>query len=154
MARKIFAQNEARDEATRKLGVPVQDVLMEPTRIYAKGVNSIRGDGGVSGIAHITGGGIPGNVDRVMPDGLQAKFYPETWTAPAIFPLIQEFGPVESEEMYRTFNMGLGLVFLAGAERVDDLLESLKNAGETAMVVGEVAGRPRGGRSVVVEGVL
>lgn len=153
LARKIFESKEKRDEATQRLSVPIEDVLLEPTRIYAKGANSVRDEEGVSGIAHITGGGIPGNMSRVMPDDLQAKFHPDKWMTPKIFPLIQEFGPVESLEMYRTFNMGLGFVFLVRAGRVDSLLKSLENAGEQAVVVGEVASKPKGGHPVVIEGI-
>ena len=140
--------------AAQKLGVPIEDVLLEPTRIYAKGVHSVRREEGISGIAHITGGGIPGNVNRVIPDELQAKFYPEKWVMPEIFSLIQELGPVESAEMYHTFNMGLGFVFLVRPERVESLLGCLKNAGEHALVVGEVANKPKGGHSVAIEGVF
>lgn len=153
LVRKIFESEEIRGVATKRLGVPIEDVLLEPTRIYAKGANSVRGEEGISGIAHVTGGGIPGNVSRVMPDDLQAKFYPEKWVMPEIFPLIQEFGPVESAEMYRTFNMGLGFVFLVRAERAGYLLECLKNVDEEAFVVGEVVKKPKGGHSVVIEGI-
>ena len=154
LVRKIFESKETRDAAAQRLGALIEDVLLEPTRIYAKGVHSVRREEGISGIAHITGGGIPGNVNRVMPDELQAKFYPEKWVAPEIFSLIQEFGPVESAEMYHTFNMGLGFVFLVRSERAESLLGCLKNAGEQAMVVGEVANKPKGGQSVVIEGVF
>ena len=154
LVRKIFEAKGTRDAAAQRLGVPFEDVLLEPTRIYAKGAHSVRREEGISGIAHITGGGIPGNVNRVIPDKLQAKFYPEKWMAPEIFLLIQEFGPVESAEMYHTFNMGLGFVFLVRSERAESLLGCLKNAGEQAMVVGEVANKPKGGQSVVIEGVF
>ena len=153
LARKIFKTEQKRDALAQRLGIPLEDVLLEPTRIYAKGANSVRGEEGVSGIAHITGGGIPGNVSRVLPDDLQAKFYPDKWPLPDIFPLLQEFGPVQNAEMYRTFNMGLGFIFLVRAKRAGDLLDSLKNAGEPAMVVGEVAKKPAGGHSVAFEGI-
>ncbi len=153
LVRKIFESKEKRDAAARRLGAPIEDVLLEPTRIYAKAVRSARGEEGLSGIAHITGGGLPGNVSRLVPDDLQAKLYPGKWPVPKIFPLIQEIGPVESAEMYRTFNMGLGLVFLVREERAESLLECLKNTGEEAMVVGEVTKGPKGGHSVVIEGV-
>ena len=154
LVRKIFESKETRDVAAQKLGAPIEDVLLEPTRIYAKGARSVRREEGISGVAHITGGGIPGNVNRVLPDGLQAKFYPEKWVMSEIFSLIQKFGPVESAEMYHTFNMGLGFVFLVRPQRVESLLGCLKNAGEHAMVVGEVVKKPKGGHSVAIEGVF
>ena len=153
LVRKIFKSNETRNIVAQRLGVPIEEALMEPTRIYAKGAQSVRYVEGVSGIAHITGGGIPGNVSRVIPDDMQAKFYPEKWVIPEIFPLIQEFGPVESVEMYRIFNMGLGFVFLVRAERVESLLENLQKAGEQAVVVGEIAQKPKCGNPVVIEGI-
>ena len=153
LVRKIFESKETRDVAGQRLGVPIEDVLLESTRIYTKGVLSVRRDEGISGIAHITGGGIPGNVNRVMPDELQAKFYPEKWVMPEIFSLIQEFGPVDSAEMYHIFNMGLGFVFLVRSERVESVLECLKTAGERPTVVGEVVRKPKGGHSVVIEGI-
>ena len=112
LVRKIIREKQKRNAVEQRLGVPIEDVLLEPTRIYTKGAEFIRGEEEVSGIAHITGGGIPGNVSRVVPDELQAIFYPDKWTIPKIFPLFQEFGPVENAEMYRTFNMGLGFVIL------------------------------------------
>ena len=154
LVRKIFESKERRDVAAQKLGVPIEGVLLEPTRIYAKGVHAIRREEGISGIAHITGGGIPGNVNRVLPDELQAKFFPKKWMTPEIFSFMQEFGSVESAEMYHTFNMGLGFVFLARADRVESLIGCLKNAGEHAMVVGEVVNKPKGGHSVAIESVF
>ncbi len=153
LVRKIFGATQKRDTVAQRMGIPFEEVLLEPTRIYANGANSIRGEEGVSGIAHITGGGIPGNVSRVVPDELQAKFYPDKWTTPEIFSLIQELGPIENAEMYRTFNMGLGFVFLVRSKQVGSLLECLKNVGEQAMVVGEVVKKPKSGHSVVFEGV-
>ena len=153
LVRIIFKTKQKREALTQRLGIPFEDVLLEPTRIYVKGANSVRGERGVSGVAHITGGGIPGNVSRVLPDDLQAKFYPEKWTLPDIFPLLQEFGPVENSEMYGTFNMGLGFIFLVRAEQAGYLLDCLKNAGEQAMVVGEIVKKPPGGHAVAFEGI-
>ena len=152
LLRRIFDSKAKRDAASRRLGAPVEDVLLEPTRIYARGAGAVRGDGAVCGAAHVTGGGLPGNVSRLIPDGLQARLRPDRWPLPRVFSLAQELGPVESAEMYRTFNMGLGFVFLVKAGRTEFLLDRLKNAGEEAMVVGEVVKRPKGGRSVVIEG--
>ncbi len=152
LLRKIFDSKGKREAATQRLAAPVEDALLEPTRIYVNGSEVIRREEGISGIAHITGGGIAGNVSRMMRDGLQARLYPEKWPMPEIFSLIQEFGPLEAAEMYRTFNMGLGFVFLVKAERAEPLLERLRNTGEEAMVVGEVVKRPKGGQAVVVKG--
>lgn len=154
LVRKIFGEKHRRDLVAQRLGAPIEDYLLKPTRIYANATQSALREEGISGMAHITGGGIPGNVGRVIPDDLQAKFHPERWTLPDIFPLIQEFGPVETVEMYGAFNMGLGFIYLVRKERVESLIGSLKCAGEQAIVVGEVVRKSKGDRPVVIEGVL
>ncbi len=153
LVRKIFASQEKRAAAERSLGVPLDDVLLEPTRIYARGAAVARKEPGVGGVAHVTGGGLPGNVGRVLPEGLQAVFRPSAWNVPDIFSVISALGPVETAEMYRTFNMGLGFVFIVRAERVDALREALAEAGEEALLVGEVVKRPKGAAAVRIEGV-
>jgi phosphoribosylformylglycinamidine cyclo-ligase len=86
------------------------DALLEPTRIYAKDVLALLEQVPVKSFAHITGGGLPGNVPRNLPDGTKAVLEEKRWTRPAIFDLVEKEGQVPREEMYRTFNMGLGLV--------------------------------------------
>ncbi len=153
LLRKIFDSREKMEAAAQRLRLSVEDAFLAPTRIYANGVAAVRGERGMSGVAHITGGGIPGNVRRMVPDGLQAVLRPEKWPLPAIFPLIQELGPVAPAEMYRTFNMGLGLVFFARSGRAESLRDLLAAAGEEALIVGEVVQRPRGEPPVVIAGV-
>ncbi|HYD41957.1 MAG TPA: phosphoribosylformylglycinamidine cyclo-ligase [Anaeromyxobacter sp.] len=86
------------------------DLLLEPTRIYAKDVLALLEAVPVKAFAHITGGGLPGNVPRNLPDGTKAVLQERRWTRPPIFDLVQREGGVERDEMFRTFNMGLGLV--------------------------------------------
>lgn len=153
LLRQIFDSGEKMEAAARRLRLSVEDAFLAPTRIYAHGAAAVRGADGVSGIAHITGGGIPGNVRRMVPDGLQAVLRPERWPLPPIFPLIQEMGPVAPVEMYRTFNMGLGLVLFARAHRAESLRDLLAASGEEALVVGEVVRRPEGAPPVIITGV-
>ena len=82
----------------------------------------------IKGIAHITGGGIAGNVERVLPDGVRVELDSSQWAEPPIFELIQERGNVSTAEMYRVFNMGLGIAVIVSAEDADDALDNLEGA--------------------------
>jgi phosphoribosylformylglycinamidine cyclo-ligase len=120
------------------------DALLEPHRSYLTDLRRLGiADTGhpapgtghfVRGIAHITGGGIPGNVPRILPEGLCARIDRSSWRVPAIFRLIEERGGVKSEEMFRTFNMGLGLVLAVAPDAADEALAQLPGA----WVCGEV----------------
>ncbi len=119
-----------------ELGPALGDVLLEPTKIYSGALSAIRGRAGVRAIAHITGGGLPGNVSRILPPGLRAKFRAENWRAPKIFALIAKRGPVERAEMFKTFNMGLGLVIAVDPAEADGVMSAL--AAEEPCRAGEV----------------
>ncbi len=126
------------------LGKTAGEALLVPTRIYAKAVAALReacGDD-LHALSHITGGGLPGNVPRVLPDGLGVRLRLSTFERPAIFRLLQEHGPVEEAEMRRTFNLGVGLVAMVDAARVDAAIAALRGAGEEAWVLGEVIETP------------
>ena len=86
------------------------DVLLRPTRVYVKDALALVAEAPVKGLAHITGGGLPEKAARIIPDGLKAVFYAERWPLPQIFEQLQRDGRISRDEMYRTFNMGLGLV--------------------------------------------
>ncbi len=98
--------------------------LLRPTRLYVKEMHSIRKVEGVHAAAHITGGGLPGNVVRILPDGHQATLEKSHWQVPPIFEWLAERGDVDEAEMYRTFNMGIGFVVIAAYEAVDTLIDS------------------------------
>ena len=125
-------------ESVAELGEPLVDALLRPTRIYARAVQALCATGHVKALCHITGGGLPGNVPRVLPAGLGARFDSSCWELPAIFTLIEQRADIARSEMYRTFNMGLGLVVVANPSHASELLSILDNAGETAMTVGQV----------------
>jgi phosphoribosylformylglycinamidine cyclo-ligase len=122
----------------------VGETLLTPTRIYARAVTSLlrEGEGHVRGIAHITGGGLPGNVPRVLPEGLGARIDLKSYARPAVFDLIARGGPVDEVEMRRTFNLGVGLVVIAAPELADAALATLRDAGERAWILGEVIPAP------------
>ena len=114
--------------------------LLTPTRIYARAVAELlrAGEAHVRGFSHITGGGLGGNVPRVLPEGLGARLDLGSFARPAVFDLIARGGPVDEAEMRRTFNLGVGLVVIAAPEFADDALATLRDAGEAAWILGEV----------------
>jgi phosphoribosylformylglycinamidine cyclo-ligase len=125
-------------------GRTVADVLLEPTRIYAGAVLPIRED--VTAMAHITGGGLTGNLPRVLPAGCRALVRPAAWAErrPPIFRTLQEAGQVDDAEMFRTFNMGIGYVVVVRPDVADSVGARLTGAGEEVFVIGEVAAGERG----------
>ncbi len=122
------------------LGKTVGEALLVPTRIYAKATAALGDRCGrrLHGIAHITGGGLPDNVPRVLPPGLGARIDLASYDRPRLFTLLAEGGPVEETELRRTFNVGVGLVVLVDPSAADDALEALRSTGEVAWVLGEV----------------
>jgi phosphoribosylformylglycinamidine cyclo-ligase len=114
------------------------DELLLPSVIYAPAVASVLGDVDVRAVAHITGGGIPGNLGRVLPDTCDAVLQRDTWTTPRIFSELQRLGAVTDEEMARVFNLGLGMVLVVSPDDAQRTVALLHAAGVEASVVGEV----------------
>jgi phosphoribosylformylglycinamidine cyclo-ligase len=100
--------------------------------------------GAVKGMAHITGGGITGNLPRVLPPGRRAWIDRRTWKAPPIFDLIQSMGRVAADEMDRTFNNGLGMILVVDKDRVDGAARALKQLREPYCIIGEIKKGSRG----------
>lgn len=119
-------------------GKPLSQLVMEPTRIYVKPVLELCKQVDVHAMAHITGGGLPGNVPRVLPDGLRARIDENTWQWPTLFKFLQEQGQVEQFEMYRTFNCGVGMVIAVDANDADQAINLLKAQGEKAWKIGHI----------------
>ncbi len=114
------------------------EVLLTPTRIYVSSVLKLRQQCSIKGMAHITGGGLTENVPRMLPQGLGAEILRASWPVPAIFPYLQQLGDVPKEDMYRTFNMGIGFVVAVPAEQAEQVVAAAKQLGEQAFVVGSV----------------
>lgn len=112
--------------------------LCEPTRIYVRPVLPLAQSGRVSAIAHITGGGLPENVARIVPEGLQATIDTGAWRWPAVFDWLAREGPVERGEMLSTFNCGIGMVLAVTPGQADAVTEALTAAGETVHPIGRI----------------
>jgi phosphoribosylformylglycinamidine cyclo-ligase len=121
-----------------ELGTSVGRALLAPHRSYLAALEPLLARRKVRALAHITGGGFPGNLPRVLPEGLRARVRTGAWTVPAIFRLIRAAGEVPDEEMYRTFNMGIGMVVVVAPEDLHDVEHSLERRGETSHVIGQV----------------
>ncbi len=126
------------------------DQLLAPTRIYVKSVLELRRHVDVRAVAHITGGGLLENLPRVLPRETKAVIDSAAWPRPEIFTWLQTEGQVEANEMYRTFNCGIGMVLLVPAAEAPGALELLASAGETACVIGEVQTRDAGEADVII----
>ena len=112
--------------------------LLRPTRIYVKTILNLTRDFNIGGMAHITGGGITGNLPRVIPKGCKAIVYRGTWEVPPIFSFLKEKGKISEEEMLRTFNNGIGMILIVRLKEVEDILARLHSLGEKAFIIGEV----------------
>ncbi|NIJ07043.1 phosphoribosylformylglycinamidine cyclo-ligase [Sphingomonas vulcanisoli] len=120
------------------------DWLMEPTRIYVKSLLPLVREGRIAALAHITGGGLLENVPRVLPEGLRAEIDADRWPLPRLMAFLQAQGNIESEEMARTFNCGIGMVAVVRADEVDAVAAALEAAGETVFGIGEIVEGQRG----------
>ncbi|MHB1608799.1 MAG: phosphoribosylformylglycinamidine cyclo-ligase [Acidiferrobacter thiooxydans] len=137
LARAVIARRRADLTATvgdRRL----DDVLLAPTRIYVKALLALHAAIDVHAMAHITGGGLPGNVPRVIPKGRRAVIDRSSWSRPAIFGWLQEGGDIAEEEMYRTFNCGVGMVVVVDAADAGVAEAILRDHGEAPFVIGRV----------------
>ena len=114
------------------------ETLLAPTRIYVKPVLNIIKQFQVNALAHITGGGLLENIPRVLPRNTRAVIDANSWEQPAIFDWLQQQGNVESREMYRTFNCGIGMVMAVSADEADSILDMLRQHGENATVIGSI----------------
>jgi phosphoribosylformylglycinamidine cyclo-ligase len=132
------------------LGSTVGDVLLTPTRIYVNTAHVIIRDFKVLGIAHITGGGLLDNVPRMLPHGCQAVINKSAWERPEIFQYLQFAGDLAEEEMFRAFNMGLGLVMVVPAEQSEEILDRLHGMGEKAFAIGEIKERQEVEKPIVL----
>ncbi len=145
LARKVLLGREGfklGDRPPSLGGESVGQELLRPTRIYVKGVLEVlkryRVKHVVKAMAHITGGGLPGNLPRVLPEGMTVRVKRDSWRVPAIFKLIARKGPVDPIEMTRVFNMGVGFVMIVAPYYAKSIMNRLRRMGERAWVLGKV----------------
>jgi phosphoribosylformylglycinamidine cyclo-ligase len=131
LVRKVFSAKELKGE----LGLE----LLRPTRIYTKSILKILGKVRINAMSHITGGGFYENIPRVLPQGLRVEIKKDSWPVPSIFRKIQERGRMSETEMFRTFNMGVGMVLILEPKNAQKTLKLFEKAGEKAWIIGEVS---------------
>ncbi len=149
LARKIFFEHAKLNPKgyVEDLGKSLGEELLTPTKIYAPTILKLIKRYRIKGIAHITGGGLLENVARILPKKVQAVIDLYSWHIPMIFRLIQKLGKVNQDEMYKTFNMGIGMVVVVEARHVNKILNFLKKQREKAYLIGEIG---KGKREVII----
>ena len=144
LVRKIFGETPtALNTRYSELGRTLGEELLEPHRCYYHQLKPVLPL--IKGMAHITGGGLIGNVPRVLPKGVTAQFHIQEWTTLPIFQLIQQWGNVDRNEMYRVFNMGIGMTLICAPDNTDCLTQALPGA----KVIGEVVKQGQKERVVI-----
>jgi len=143
LVRKIFFDRlkMSVQDFVEDFGRTLGEELLEPTRIYVKTIKNVIRGFRVSGIAHITGGGLIDNVPRILPKACKVVLDTSSWTIPPIFQFLRRSGKLSFRDMMRTFNCGIGMVVIVNGDDMDDALSRLRAMGETAFHVGEVAPR-------------
>jgi len=131
-------------------GRPFADALIAPTRIYVKSMLKLMESVTVKGMAHITGGGLTGNVPRVLPEHVTAVIEQSAWTLPPLFQWLQKEGNVADDEMHRVFNCGIGMVVVVAAADAVRATELLAAAGETVYALGHIETRAAGQEQTII----
>ena len=137
------------DEYIEELGRTIGEELLTPTRLYPKTCLPLIEKFDIHGMVHITGGGFYENIPRALPEGMAAEIDSSVWPMPPIFRLLQQWGNVDWKEMYRTFNMGIGMIILASADEAEKIKAHLADAGETVYEIGRVV---KGNHDVTIKG--
>src|SRR5580658_2791817 len=148
LIRKLIAVAGA-TSATQLAGRSLFDQLLTPTRIYVKPLLALMSALPVHALAHITGGGLTGNIPRVLRPGMEVVLQRRAWPRSPVFEWLTQTGYIADAEMHRTFNCGIGMIAIVASERAADAMVLLQEQGETALLIGEVR---RGEREVVIEG--
>lgn len=146
LVRKVFEMTEeSLNTYYDALGRTLGEALLEPTRIYVKGLKAVKNAGvTVKGCSHITGGGFYENIPRMLPEGVHAVIYKDSYEVPAIFKLLAKEGDIAEEMMYNTFNMGIGMMVVVDPADVDKTREAFESVGDQTFVVGEIKAGEKG----------
>lgn len=137
LVRKVFADSSL-TEYVAELGCTLGEELLKPTKIYVKPILSAMKKFTLKGMAHITGGGFIENIPRMLPAGLGAEIYENSWNILPVFRLLSSLGQINPQEMYNIFNMGIGMVIAVDRKDADAVLEHFSQCGETAYEIGVV----------------
>lgn len=140
LVRKAFLEvaGHSLDDRIKGLGDTLGEILIRPTRIYVQPVLKLIEEYTIKGIAHITGGGFIENIPRILPEGLSADIDLGSWPVHDVFKVLQEIGSIDEKEMYRTFNMGIGMILVVKEEEADSIVKLAKDLGEAAFVIGDI----------------
>ncbi|HHW61081.1 MAG TPA: phosphoribosylformylglycinamidine cyclo-ligase [Syntrophomonadaceae bacterium] len=141
LVRKVLLEKAgySLDRYIAALGKTLGEELITPTRIYVSIIQKLLPEVPIHGMAHITGGGIPENLQRILPAGLGAVIDEQAWEKPPIFSLLQELGGVSKQDMYRTFNMGIGYIMVLAPDHLDKALKCLRFNEEKYIVLGKIS---------------
>lgn len=149
LVRRLLVNDETDLNAhVDELGCSLADELLRPTRIYVRTIKELISRFTIKGIAHITGGGFIENIPRILPDGLTARIDRGSWPVQPIFRMMQRISGMEDEQIYNTFNMGIGMVLAVDSEEADAVVCAANSLGEKAFVIGEVIESEDGGKGV------
>ena len=151
LVRKIVFERKGfkGDEYIEKLGQTIGEELLTPTRLYPRICLPLIREFDIHGMVHITGGGFYENIPRALPEHMGAEVNGAAWTIPPVFRLLQEWGNVDWTEMYRTFNMGIGMVLIVSSDEADRITAQLNAQNETVYHIGHVT---EGAHEVVIKG--
>ena len=146
LARRVCfeEQNWTPETILPELATPIGEALLTPTRIYVKLVKALLAKEYLHGVAHITGGGLTGNVPRIYSGDCQAVIDRTQWTPPPLFSVLQQAGSIERGEMYRVFNMGIGLVLVCRPEDATAVMDVVTEQGLSGFLIGEIRQRSTG----------
>ena len=143
------------DQQIGELGCTLGEELLRPTRIYVEPILKTIRSYKINGLIHITGGGFIDNVPRVLPAGCKAVLDPDSWPRPPIFPWLAKNGNISAVEMYRTFNMGIGMMAIVKDNIVEDVMQQFSAFGESPYVIGEIlATDEEDSRWVTIKGII
>ena len=156
LVRKIFFEELGKkvDDVVDELGCTVGEELLRPTRIYVESLSNVLRRFTIHGLVHITGGGFIDNIPRILPSGCAAHIKRGSWPVLPVFSYLQEKGGVSEAEMYRTFNMGIGMMAVVPENNVEDLMHQFRANGEEPYLIGEVkAMAPGSEEQVIIDGI-
>ncbi|MBM9615622.1 phosphoribosylformylglycinamidine cyclo-ligase [Desulfobulbus rhabdoformis] len=152
LVRKIFFEELGKkvDDFIESFGCTVGEELLRPTRIYVESLTNVMRRFKIHGLVHITGGGFIDNIPRILPSGCAAHIKKESWPLLPIFSFLQNEGGVSEAEMYRTFNMGIGMMAVVPDENIEDLMHQFEANGEKPYLIGEIKSLTAGSEEQVV----